>query len=50
MSTIDVESFKTRLLEERERTQKAIGKMTAAEAAVLGLLQRRLAKPTARTA
>jgi len=32
------------------RTQKAIGKMTAAEAAVLGLLQRRLAKPTARTA
>jgi DnaK suppressor protein len=24
MSTIDVESFKTRLLEERERTQKAI--------------------------
>jgi DNA topoisomerase I len=33
-----------------QRTQKAIGKMTAAEAAVLGLLQRRLAKPNARTA
>jgi DNA topoisomerase-1 len=33
-----------------QRTQKAIGKMTAAEAAVLGLLQRRLAKPTARSA
>ena len=33
-----------------QKTQKAIGKMTAAEAAVLGLLQRRLAKPTARTA
>jgi DNA topoisomerase-1 len=34
-----------------QRTARAIGKMTAAEAAVLGLLQRRLAgKPSARTA
>jgi DNA topoisomerase-1 len=32
------------------RTAKAVGKMTAAEAAVLGLLQRRMSKSIARTA
>ncbi len=33
-----------------QRTARAVGRMTAAEAVVLGLLQRRLARPTARTA
>ena len=33
-----------------QRTAKAVGKMTAAEAAVVGLLQRRLSRATAKTA
>jgi len=33
-----------------QRTAKAVGKMTAAEAAVMGLLQRRMSKSIARTA
>ena len=33
-----------------QRTAKAVGKMTAAEAAVLGLLQRRMSKSIGRTA
>jgi DNA topoisomerase-1 len=47
---LDGSMMKT-LAQRAERTAKAVGKMTAAEAAVLGLLQRRLAsKPNARSA
>jgi len=46
---LDGSMLKT-IAQRAQRTTRAVGKMTAAEAAVLGLLQRRMSKAIARTA